>query len=58
MEIHFPDDNEKIFMARLDSVKNVLAARGSASVDNYTVLSVLLDNFEKTSQQGGEEIVK
>ena len=47
MEINFADeDQKKVFLSRLDSARGLLSSCGSRGVDNYKLLSTLLDHFE------------
>ena len=48
MEISFPkEDLKKTFLSRLDNARSSLSSSGSRNVDNYRLLSSLLDHFEE-----------
>ena len=48
MEISLPnEDPKKTFLSRLDSFKSLLFSSGSCNVDNYRLLSSLLDHFKE-----------
>ena len=48
MEINFADEEQKkSFLSRLDNVKQSLLAGSSRAVDNYKLLSTLLDHFDE-----------
>ena len=48
MEISFPnEDLKKTFLSRLDKARSSLSSSGSRNVDNYRLLSSLLDHFEE-----------
>ena len=48
MRISFPnEDLKKTFLSRLDRAKSSLSPSGLRNVDNYRLLSSLLDHFEE-----------
>ena len=48
IEISFPnEDLKKTFLSRLDKARSSLSSSGSRNVDNYRLLSSLLDHFEE-----------
>ena len=53
LEINFPDDDsKKVFLSRLDKARNVTTSDGCPKVDNYSLLSKLLDQFEEARGTG------
>ncbi len=49
MEIGFSDEDSKTtFLSRIERAKSSLSSNRTQSIDNYTLLSLLLDNFEET----------
>ena len=54
MEINFPDDeSKKQFLSRLDKARNAATTSDSCpKVDNYCLLSMLLDRFEEARGTG------
>ena len=48
MEINFSDEDQNNgFLSRLDNARHLLSAGSSRAVDNYKLLSTLLDHFDE-----------
>ena len=58
LEINFPDEeSKKQFLSRLDRAKNATSSDGCPKVDNYSLLSMLLDRFEEADSTGDAALV-
>ena len=53
MEINFPDeDSKRRLLSRLDTARKAVSTDGCSKVDNYSLLSMLLDQFEEARGTG------
>ena len=58
MKVNFPgEDSKKQFTSRLDKAKSLLSFNGSRIVDNFRLLSSMLDYFEQAVQDVGHDAV-
>ena len=50
LEINFPDeDSKKRFLDRLDRAKSATSSDSCSKLDNYSLLSKLLDRYEEAA---------
>ena len=58
MEVNFPDEDwKKQFISCLDKAKSLMSFDGSRVLDNFRLLSSILDYFEQAVQDVGHDAV-